>query len=271
MSQETGMTKVIEKAMALPAVRVDREKFLRKKLNKYCTQEQMDTVISRGSLHADIPIETLDKIAHHVIKRETLKITAMSIVAGLPDRYAMMATVPDDLQYYVHVLRTAQKLAYIYGYNTILTDQSALDAGTQFELNMFLGVMSGVDGANKTMGSLFGKQTAKLVAKNAAKQAASDKILKSWRAKLVKKKAVKRATAVAPSTLSKTLAKAVPIVGGIASGGLTFATFKPMARRLQKHLSELARMSPNELEQYSSEICIEVDEDYEITETEQNT
>jgi len=38
---------------------------------------------------------------------------------------------------------------------------------------------------------------------------------------------------------AKGVSKAVPVVGGVVSGGLTYATFKPMAKRLQKYLIKL--------------------------------
>ncbi|MET7792138.1 hypothetical protein ABZS93_37275, partial [Streptomyces sp900116325] len=42
---------------------------------------------------------------------------------------------------------------------------------------------------------------------------------------------------------AKSVSKAIPLVGAAVSGGLTFATFRPMSKRLKAHLSglELAR------------------------------
>ena len=37
---------------------------------------------------------------------------------------------------------------------------------------------------------------------------------------------------------AKGVSKAVPVVGAAVSGGLTLATFAPMAERLRKHLAE---------------------------------
>ena len=39
--------------------------------------------------------------------------------------------------------------------------------------------------------------------------------------------------------LAKGLGKAIPILGGVISGGLTYATMKPMGESLQKELSKL--------------------------------
>lgn len=40
------------------------------------------------------------------------------------------------------------------------------------------------------------------------------------------------------------VAKAIPIVGHVLSGGLTLSTFFPMSKRLQKHLASLELTKP---------------------------
>ena len=38
---------------------------------------------------------------------------------------------------------------------------------------------------------------------------------------------------------AKGVGKAIPVIGAVASGGVTFAIFKPMTKRLQKYLISL--------------------------------
>lgn len=45
-------------------------------------------------------------------------------------------------------------------------------------------------------------------------------------------------------SFAKGAAKTIPVVSAVISGGLTFATFPPMAKRLQKHLADLALAKP---------------------------
>ena len=40
------------------------------------------------------------------------------------------------------------------------------------------------------------------------------------------------------------VSKAIPIAGAVISGGLTLATFVPMANRLKRHLTELDLARP---------------------------
>lgn len=37
----------------------------------------------------------------------------------------------------------------------------------------------------------------------------------------------------------ETVSKAIPVIGGVASGGLTYITYKPMANKLKSHLESL--------------------------------
>lgn len=84
MAQQISFTSVIEGAAKLPFVRIDRTEFLTKNLSKLCTPVQLQKAITDGTLRADIPIETLDKLAKDVINAETIKVTAVSVGAGIP-------------------------------------------------------------------------------------------------------------------------------------------------------------------------------------------
>jgi hypothetical protein len=266
MAQQISFTSIIQSAAKLPLVRINRGDFLTKNLSRFSTKSQIEKAIAEGTLHAGIPIETLDSLANAVINAETMKVTAISATAGLPGGIAMAATIPADLmQFYGFVIRIAQELVYIYGWDEIFTESSALDAGTETQLVLFIGVMSGVEAANKVVAKLFGETAMNAVAKKVAAKA----LTKTGYYPIVKKIAAMLGYKMVKSTFAKGVSKAVPILGGAISGGLTLATFKPMARRLQKHLSEMAHMSPEEYCKYEATIVVDaedVDIDGEIVE-----
>jgi hypothetical protein len=256
MSQKLSFTTVIEDAAKLPLVRIDRTEFLMKNLSKLCTSEQLQKAITYGTLHANIPIEKLDKLAKNVIKSETIKVTAVSAVTGIPGGLAMAATIPVDLvQFYGHIIRVAQELAYIYGWNEMFTESSRIDEGTQSQLVLFIGVMSGVEAAKKALTKLFGETAMKSAAKKIAAQA----LTKTWYYPIVKKIATMLGQTMSKDIFAKGVSKTIPILGGIISGGLTLATFKPMAHKLQKHLSEMAHMSPEEFAEYEATNTVIID------------
>jgi hypothetical protein len=69
---------------------------------------------------------------------------------------------------------------------------------------------------------------------------------------------------VTKASVGNAISKAVPIVGGIVSGGLTIATYRPMAKKLADFLSKLSQMTPEEFEAYlESEYSI-IDAGFEI-------
>lgn len=262
MAQQLSFTSVIEGAAKLPFVHIDRTEFLTKNLGKLCTPAQLQKAITEGTLRANIPIEKLDKLANNVINAETIKVTAVSTAAGIPGGLAIAATIPADLaQFYGHIIRVAQQLAYIYGWDEMFTESSGLDAGTESQLVLFIGVMSGVDAAKKALTKLFGETAMNSVTKKIAAQA----LTKTWYYPIVKKIAAVLGQRMTKDIFAKGVGKAILILGGAISGGLTLATFKPMSHKLQKHLSEMAHMSPAEFAEYEAANAIAIDaKDYVI-------
>lgn len=249
MDQQLSLTSVVESASKLPLVHINREEFLTKNLGKLCTPTQLQKAITDGTLHADIPIAILDSLANAVINAETIKVTTISAAAGIPGGLAMAATIPADLaQFYGFVIRVAQELAYIYGWGEIFTETSELDVDTESQLIIFIGVMSGVGAANTAVAKLFGETAMRAVAKKVAAKA----LTKTWYYPIVKKVAIMLGQRMVKTTFAEGVSKAVPILGGAISGGLTLATFKPMAHRLKKHLSTMAHMSPEEFAEYEA-------------------
>lgn len=83
--------------------------------------------------------------ANTSIKFKTSRTAALSTIASIPGGLFMIGTVPADMvQYFGHVLRIAQKLAYIYSWPDLFAkDSEALDEATESILTLFVGVMFG--------------------------------------------------------------------------------------------------------------------------------
>lgn len=252
--QQISFNTVIENAAKLPLVRVNREDFLTRNLGKLCTPEQLRRALVNGTLNAGIPIRTLDRVANAVINAETLKVTSISTVAGMPGGLANVVTIPADLaQFYAFVIRIAQELAYIYGWTEIFMESDSLDDEMQSQIILFIGVMSGIEAAENAVCKLFGKATQKAVAEKIAAQA----LTKTWYYRLVKKIAQMLGKKMTKEIFAEGVAKIVPVVGGVISGGMTLASFRPMALRLKKRLSKLASMFPKQYAEYEAAIQID--------------
>jgi len=260
MAQDLSITSIIETAAKLPLVRIDRSDFLTKNLSSMCTPQQLQKALSDGTLHANIPVAILDSLANAVINAETIKVTSISTVAGIPGGFAMAATIPADIaQFYGFIIRVAQELAYIYGWEEIFTESTEFDVRTESQLVLFIGVMSGVGAANKVVAKLFGETAMKAVAKRVTAKA----LTKTWYYPITKKIASMLGQNMVKATFGRGVSKVVPVIGGVISGGLTLATFKPMAHKLKKHLSKMANMSPEEYAEYEATIDIDT-EDIEV-------
>ena len=65
---------------------------------------------------------------------------------------------------------------------------------------------------------------------------------------MVKKVAAYLGVRMTEETFAKGVGKIVPIVGGVVSGGITLATFRPMSAKLRNYLSGLSLADPSTYE-----------------------
>ena len=153
----------------------------------------------------------------------------------------MLGTVPADLaQYLGHMLRITQKLAYIYSWPDLFDgDSGEVDDATAGMLTLFVGVMFGVNAAQRGVATVSQTMAAQL-----ARQLPRQALTHGAVYPLVKKVAQKLGIRMTTQIFANGVSKAVPVIGAVASGGLTLATFFPMAKKLQKHLASLEQTKP---------------------------
>lgn len=235
MNDNNIFEQVLATASSLPMVHIDRKKFLFKELIKFCPKEQVDIAIQNNPAYAGIDISTIDKIANSCINYETNKVSSISFAAGIPGGFAMAGTIPADItQYFAHILRILQKLIYLYGWEEILPEDGSIDDDTSNIITLFVGVMFGVNGAASTITKISAS-----AAQKASKNIAAKALTKGTLYPIVKKIAQALGVKMTKDIFARGVSKAIPIIGGIASGGLTYITYKPMAYKLKKHLETL--------------------------------
>jgi hypothetical protein len=237
---ESRFSAVLVGAAKLPGVRINREAYLRKALARYCSEDEIRRAIEETPATAGIPLEVLDRAANDSIGYEAAKASALSAAAGLPGLLFLPTTVPADVaQYFGHMLRIAQKLAYLYSWPDLFDDGDDLDDATMGVLTLFVGVMFGTQSANAAVGKVAGMMS-KQVAKKLPQKALTQGVIYP----MVKKVAGYLGVQMTKQTFAKTVSKAIPVVGAVVSGGLTLATYLPMAKRLKKHLAGLELTKP---------------------------
>ena len=235
MEKTVDFNIVLREASALPMIRIDREAFLRTAFSHCFDEDTINKAIEYNPAYAGITVNEIDKIADATINYETTKVTAISFAAGIPGGLAMIGTVTADLvQYMGHILRIAQKLVYLYGWPELFDESGQMDDGTANLLTLFIGVMFGVNGASAAI-----IKVSEAAAQKAAKSLAQKALTKGVVYPIVKKIATALGIKMTKEIFAKGVSKIIPIIGGGASGLVTYVTYKPMAVRLKKHLSTL--------------------------------
>lgn len=191
-------------------------------------------MIEKGPIEVGIDQKTLDNIASKLIFKRTSQSSIASFVAGVPGGWALAATIPADiLQFFAMALRLAQELSYIYGANDIWKDGKVDDEKVRNQLILYCGVMFGVSGAVSGVRILSTQ-----VAKTTVKKLPQKTLTKTFWYPILKKIANQIGVKMTKTTLANGVSKVVPVVGGVISASLNFASMMPMAKRLKTALEK---------------------------------
>ena len=146
----------------------------------------------------------------------------------------MAATIPaDTLQFFGVALRIAQELAYLYGFEDLWKDDNIDNERVKNELTLFLGAMFGIGGATTTL-----RLISTNISKQALKKLPQKALTKTIYYPIIKKIAATMSVKMTKDTFAKGASKAIPILGGVISGGLTYMSMKPMGNRLKDALAD---------------------------------
>ena len=227
---------IIILGLKVPGVKISREEFLRKELTNICEKDTLEKAIVTTPKFAGIEEKVIEKLADEVVKYERNCVSGISTLLGLPGGYAMIATVPTDIiQYYGFLLRAAQKLLYLYGFQQIIVteDDSGLDTTMINAITVCLGVMYGVDGANKALIAI-----SKALAKGVEKKLLQAALTKGTIYPIVKKVSTWFGIKMTKTLFAGMVKKAIPLIGAGIGFAATFFTFKPCCEKLRKTLRE---------------------------------
>lgn len=232
LAEVLNLDDVISSSIKLPGVKVNRKSFL---ADQFAQQSvSIEEIINKGPIEAGISRETLESVANKLIIKRTSQSSIASFVAGIPGGLAMMATIPADvMQFFGMALRLAQELSYLYGANDLFVDGEVDSEKVKSQIIMYCGVMFGVSGAVTGVRVLTTQ-----IAKTAGKKIPQKALTKTIWYPIVKKIGKAIGVKITKSTVGNAAEKAIPIVGGVISGTLNFASMMPMAKRLLKTLDK---------------------------------
>ena len=228
--KQLALENVITTAIQIPGVKVNRNKFL---TELFATEDvAIQEVLDCGPISAGISQKRIAAIAHKHILKRTSQSSAASFVAGIPGGLAMAATIPVDvMQFFGMALRLAQELSYLYGAQDLWQGGQVDDERVQNQLLLYCGVMFGVSGAVSGVRVLSAQ-----IAKTTLKKLPQKALTKTFWYPMIKQIGKAVGIKVTKSTVAKGVSKVVPIIGGVISGSLNFASMIPMAHRLMDAL-----------------------------------
>ena len=231
MADRISFDSVLDMAQGLPGAIVDREVFLRETLGKRCDSCQVEDAIRGNPARAGISRDVIDELAESCISSERMRSTVLSAAAGIPGGLTMIpAMMADGVQTFAHAMRLAQMLAYLYGWSSLYEGKVLQEEG-KMKLALFLGVMFGVTQANRAIVEIM-RQLAEHCEKALIEQA----LTKGTLYPIVKQALKVLGVQINKQLFSKTVAKAIPLLGAVLSGGMTYVTMGSMARSLKKEL-----------------------------------
>lgn len=233
---------IIILGLRMPGVHIDREDFLRKQFMKNYSNDVIQDAVKFNPAHAGITVEEIDNIADQVIQYERNCVSGISLALGVPGGVAMVATLPTDIaQYYGYMLRAIQKLLYLYGFPEINVENGVnIDDETMNLITLCLGVMYGVEGSVASI-----KVLSNALGKGVEKKLLQKALTKGTFYPIVKKISRWFSVCMTKQVFAGFFRKAIPVVGGVVGGGITYLSFKPCCDNLKKSLQDTALCNPS--------------------------
>lgn len=230
LEKEVALEKIITSAVQIPGVKVDRKKFLAETFANH--EVIMEDIFELGPIEAGVSQEDLSKFANKLILSRTGQSSIASFVTGIPGGLAMAATISlDVLQFFGMAIRLAQELSYLYGADDLWQNGQLDDEKVKNQLLLYCGVMFGVSGAVSGVRVLSTQ-----IAKTTLKKLPQKALTKTFWYPMIKQIGKAIGVKVTKSTVAKGISNAIPVIGGVISGSMNFASMLPMANRLQSAL-----------------------------------
>ncbi len=262
-NSEIALENAIAGAIQIPGVKVDRNKFLAETFSN--ESELLREIWDKGPIEAGVSQEKLYNMASNLILKRTSQSSIASFVAGIPGGLAMAATIPADvLQFFGMALRLAQELSYIYGADDLWKNGQVDDEKVRNQLVLYCGVMFGVSGAVSGVRVLSAQ-----IAKTALRKIPQKALTKTFWYPILKKICKAIGVTMTKKVIAKSAEKVIPVIGGVISGALNFASMMPMAKRLHTAFDEASFGYTDEEFEKDIEIIENLDEETETEEAEE--
>lgn len=217
---------LIARVSKVPGIRVDREDFLRR---EFAGAPDLDRILREGPAGIR-PAEDLRRRADVLINASTTRSALVSFLTGLPSGPVTMtlAGTADVVQYFAFAVNLAQQVAYLYGQGELFDGpQGGLTDLGRSRIVAYLGIMFGVPQADSLLSrTQWGPD-------DESRQALVAMTLsRGILIPLLQNVAAGLGRRISRKGSARVLVDAIPALGGLVSGGMTYASFRTMGGRL---------------------------------------
>lgn len=224
---------LLEKISNMPGFKVNRDSFLVDILKKKGFNNNNINKALEGSILDVLTLSEIEDIANERIFIQKRKVTAYSAALGIPGGAAMLASAPADIvQFFYCSGILSQELAYLYDYNDLWDSTNNSIEGND-AIILFIGIMLGIGAASQVVHEITSR-LAEHVPKQMMKKALSKNFIYKATKDVFKFIGIK----VTKDKFTKYIGKAIPILGAVISGGMTYYTFGEYAIKLRDKLNE---------------------------------
>lgn len=232
--------------LKIPGVTINREDFLLKELYQKHTANVIQKAIHETPQKAGISKEEMDTLADEVIRFERSRATSASAALGMPGGLVMVATLTADwVQYFSYLLRAAQKMMYLYGFPQLNFEETDTTYNPEAidMIVLCLGTMYDISKAERSI-----KILAKGFAQGFPERIMNNALTKGILLPVIQSVSKWFSINMTQKIIADSAERAIPVVGGITGGAITYFSFKPCCERLKSTLQDTYLSNPNHIE-----------------------
>ena len=234
----------MKRALCIPFVKVDKNRYLRRKLKNRLTDEELELVLNERPLSV-LPMEEVKRMAKTEVRKHALIVTLLSTLSAVPQSGWLMwlGIAFDFIQFQVFVFVIMQKLLYLYGCKNLSSDNKNLSGSAEWILLLISTIMIG-----KHQVMRLAKSAAGMAVKQAIQRFAVRMLTKLMVFNVLRQCAKWFGIVLTKDMLVQGVSLMVPILCAIISGLISLWLFMPMTKRLQRHLTHLAEEGKDPME-----------------------
>lgn len=223
--------------LKIPFVKIDREKFLKRKFGRKTTPSDYQRILLDGPLSV-FSLAEMEKITKREVRLHAIWVGVLSFLLAIPSSGVLMwvAIALDFVQFQLFVFVALQKLLYLFGCKTILRENENFDKSADWVLLLISTVMIAKSQVIRMVKSAMG-----MAVKQGIQRFTVRMISKFMLLNVIKQVAKWFGIIVTRDMIAQSAEYVIPFLCALVSGLISLWLFFPMMRRLRCYLLEVVK------------------------------